>query len=377
MNGEPLRVLALATYPDHAAATRYRVSQYTPLLAEMGIAVDVRPFLTNRVFARMYDRAYALATAGGIAAGVARRTGDVVRLGKFDVAFVQREAALVGPPVVEWLVQRRMPMVLDLDDATYLSRPSDVYGPLTSLLKWSGKTDRLIDWSTQVTAGNAAVASYAAGRGKPATILPTIVDVERWTPRERTDRGDLVIGWMGTHSTFAYFRMLFPVLRRLAERHRVRVRIVGAGVDQVPLDGIHVELLPWSLDREIADVQSFDVAVYPILADAWAEGKSGFKSIQYLSCGVPYVASPVGAAAEIGVPGRTHLEATTEDEWVSALSRLLEDGELRTRMGRAGRAYAVEQYSLPRAAASLGKVLRDVAQQKSDRPPRSGRLRSC
>ncbi|MGH9172957.1 MAG: glycosyltransferase family 1 protein, partial [Vicinamibacterales bacterium] len=118
-----LRVLALATYPELGASTRYRILQYVPLLAEHGIGVDVRPFLTDHAFAGLYDTRQVLRSAAGVLAGVGRRIGDVLRLGRYDLVFVQREAALIGPPLVEWFAHRRLPLVLDLDDATYLDRP--------------------------------------------------------------------------------------------------------------------------------------------------------------------------------------------------------------------------------------------------------------
>src|SRR5688572_12938466 len=133
-----LRVLALATYPELGASTRHRVLQYAPLLAEEGIALDVRPFLSNRVFAGLYDKRNRVQSAMGVLAGIGRRTLDAIRLGSYDLVFVQREAALVGPPLFEWLARRRVPLVLDLDDATYLDRPSDVYGPLVGAIKWPG-----------------------------------------------------------------------------------------------------------------------------------------------------------------------------------------------------------------------------------------------
>src|SRR6185436_15761049 len=122
------------------------------------------------------------------------------------------------------------------------------------------------------------------------------------------------------------------------------------------VDGVEAEMRPWSLEREVEDLQSFDVAVYPIAADEWARGKSGFKAIQYLSCGIPYVASPVGIVESIGTSGVTHLEARSEDEWFDRLSILLADAALRERMGEAGRRYAVEHYSTQRAAATLTDI---------------------
>ncbi|MBV8520370.1 MAG: glycosyltransferase family 4 protein [Acidobacteria bacterium] len=358
----------MSTYPEHAAATRYRLLQYVAPLAAEGIALDVRPFLTDRVFDTLYDRRRMLRTAGGITAGIVRRACDVTRLGAYDAAFVQREAALIGPPFFEWLVQRRMPLVLDLDDSTYIGQRSDVFGVVAALLKSRKKPERLIRWSEHVVCGNPTIAAYVAQFGVPTTVLPTIVDVARFVPRATPGDGVPVIGWIGTHSTFAYFRRLVPLLEALARRERFRVRIVGAGVDDVRIAGVEVESLPWKLERELADLQSFDVAVYPIASDAWAAGKSGFKAIQYLSCGIPYVASPVGVTADIGVAGETNFFATTDDEWIDALARLLRDAELRAAMARRGRAYAVEHYSRARTAEVLAGVLRAAAEKKRSRP---------
>jgi len=362
-----VRVLAMPALPRFAAATRYRILQYIPLLGEEGIDVDVRPFLTDRAFACLYDRRRAIRTSLGLVAGSGRRLVDAVRLGGYDVVWVQREAALIGPPVIEWLAHRRRALVLDLDDAIYLPPPRSVFGPLAPMLRGRGKADRLIGWCDHAVCGNPTIAAYVTGRGVPATIVPTLVDTGRFTPRAAPRSGELVVGWMGTHSTLEYLRPLLPVFRRLAERHRFRLRIVGGGPVTVAVDGVAVEMRPWSLERELEDLQSFDVAVYPLADDEWARGKSGFKAIQYLSCGIPYVASPVGVVADIGTPGVTHFAARSDEEWFERLSILLADAALRERMGQAGRRFAVEHYSTRRAAATLATVFRTVVEERRRR----------
>jgi glycosyltransferase involved in cell wall biosynthesis len=361
----PLRVLALATYPRLAASTRHRVLQYIDLLAEQGVDVDFRPFLSDRVFAGMYERANAFRTSTGILTGLARRLRDVASLSRYDVLFIQREAALIGPPLIEWHAHRRLPVVLDLDDSTYIERPSSVYGALARVLKWHSKTARMIPWVDHVVAGNPTIARYAEDRGIPASVLPTMVDLDVFRPRtSRNDDVPLTLGWIGTHSTYAYLQTIIPVLERLARVHRFRLKIVGSGSREA-VARLDVEYLPWALDRELYDLQSFDVGLYPIVDDAWAEGKSGFKSIQYLSCGIPFVATPAGVVAEIGIPGTTHFEARTDEQWERALITLLTDGALRRRMGNAGRRFAVEHYCVRAAAQHLAKTFREVAENRS------------
>jgi glycosyltransferase involved in cell wall biosynthesis len=363
-----VRVLALPALPELAAATRYRILQYVPLLAELGIRVDFSPFLTNRTFAGLYDRARAVRTAVGMLAGSGRRLIDAARLGSYDLVWVQTQTALIGPPVLEWLAHRRSALVLDLDDPTYIERQSSVFGAFASILKGRGKADRIIRWCDHAICGNPTVAAYIGGKGVPTTVLPTLVDTHRFTPRAVRPPGEIVLGWMGTHSTFEYLLTLLPVVRRLAAAHRFRLRIIGSGRADLHVDGVNIEMLPWALEREVEDLQSCDVAVYPIATDEWAQGKSGFKAIQYLSCGIPYVASPVGIVASIGTPGITHLEARSEEEWFDGLSRLLTDAAVRDEIGKAGRRYAVEHYSTRQAAATLAGVFRTVAEKRRGRP---------
>lgn len=360
-----MKVLALASYPVEAASTRYRVAQFIEPLAEQGITLTVHPFLDSRLLDSLYQRAEWPRTALGLMRAALRRTGVLWRAHQADVLFVQREAMMFGPPLVEWLAMRvgRCPMVLDLDDATYVSYLSPTYGRLGSALKWFSKTNDLIRWAKIVTCGNRAIAEYVTARGKQATIIPTVVDTERFRPRVELNAGSNtnrvpVIGWVGTHSTYPYLASVFPALQRLAEDHRFRLKVVGAGREEISIPGVEVENLAWNLEREIADFQSFDIGLYPILEDDWSVGKSGFKSVQYMAVGVPFVTTPVGACAEIGTPNVTHLFATNQDEWFTALSQLLSDEKLRHRMGVAGRQHAVDHYTVAVQTAKLADVFR-------------------
>jgi glycosyltransferase involved in cell wall biosynthesis len=361
-----MKVLALASYPVEAAATRYRLTQYVAPLGERGVELEVRPFLSSRLFASLYRRGQLPRTAAGLARAALSRVFDVGAARRADVVLVQREAMMFGPPVVEFLSTRLggRPLVLDLDDATYVAYTSPTYGRLASALKWFSKTDDLIRWARVVTCGSRAVAEYVESKGGRAVLVPTVVDTDLFRPAQRGGEDDTatpLVGWVGTHSTFPYLESIFPVLEELARSHRFRLKIVGAGREAVSVAGVEVENLPWELAREVADFRSFDVGLYPVVPSEWAAGKSGFKSVQYMSVGVPFVASPVGASAEIGEPNVTHFLAATRDEWLASLSRLVADVALRRRMGAAGRAHALAHYTVPAQADKLASALREAA----------------
>lgn len=362
-----MKVLALASYPIEAAASRYRLYQYIAPLAERGITLTIRPFFNSTLFANLYRRHALPQTAIGLLMASLRRLGDVIAGSKADVILVQREAMILGPPLIEWLSTQaiKRPLVLDLDDATYVPYTSPTYGTIGKKLKWFSKTDDLISWASIVTCGNRAIAEYVTNRGRRAKIIPTVVDTDVFRPSQRRHEDNLIVGWIGTHSTFPYLETIFPVLQELAAEHKFILRIVGSGKNEVVIPGVNVENLEWQLPREVEHFQSFDIGLYPIVsglyAQQWEAGKSGFKAIQYMAVGVPYVASPVGAIKEIGEPGVTHLVARERNEWLNSLQRLLTDAALREKMGQAGREHALRYYGLSAQADKLAEALREAA----------------
>ncbi len=366
-----MKVLALASYPVEAAATRFRLHQFVAPLAARGINLEIHPFLTSKQFQELYRRDAVLGVAAGLVKSGMQRFFQIAAAQKADIVLVQREAMLLGPPVVEWILTHglRRPMVLDLDDATYVSYESPTYGAFSKRLKWFSKTDDLIKWATIVICGNRSIAEYAGSKGARTRIIPTVVDTEIFKPVARQDwQAPLVLGWIGTHSTFPYLESIFPVLSSLAERFDFRLKVVGSGRDRITLPGVMIENLAWAMDREVRDFQSIDVGLYPIDAKLysgkWAQGKSGFKAVQYMAVGVPFVATPVGGSAEIGEPGVTHFFASTNDEWYRSLERLMSDPNQRVKMGAAGRAHAVAHYGLEDQADRLAQALVEAAQSR-------------
>jgi glycosyltransferase involved in cell wall biosynthesis len=354
-----MRVLALASYPLEAASSRYRILQFVDPLAERGIDVRFSSFLDSDLFAALYAPKKLLPRVPLLAWRTLARVAGAWRAARADAVFVQREAMLAGPPVVEWIAARllRRPMVLDLDDATWLAYDSPVYGRAASWLKWPSKTDRLIRWARVVVCGNPNIAAHVRELGAEAVVVPTVVDLRVFKPLDALPREVPAIGWIGTHGTFPFLERLLPLFERLAREQRFRLTIVGSGRDNVRVRGVDVDCRPWRLDREAEDFRALDVGVYPIADDAWSAGKSGFKAVQYMACGVPFVMSPVGVCATMGVAGETHFLARSDEEWLGALRRLLADAELRRRMGRAGRAFAEAHYALAAQAEALAAIL--------------------
>ena len=89
-----------------------------------------------------------------------------------------------------------------------------------------------------------------------------------------------------------------------------------------------------------------DIGLMPLEDDSWSEGKCGFKIIQYLALGIPAVASPVGVNKTIVEDGHNGFLCVTEADWYRRLELLLQDPQLRSRLGEAGRRKMQQQYSI-------------------------------
>jgi len=339
-------LLALVPSPSASASTRFRVEQFGPALAAAGVDLVVRPFLDDEGFRVLYSRGAPWRKLRAAALAVVRRLGDLVRAQNADAVLVHREAALVGPPILEWAIARAIgrPILFDLDDAIWVPYASPTYGAfLSRLFKSPGKTHFTLGAAAAVICGNPYVRDYAARYNARVALIPTVVDTDVFCPRPAHNPVP-VLGWIGTHSTVQYLRAIVPALRRLGRDRRFVLRVVGGELPDT--SGLEVEHRPWALEREVADFQSLDIGLYPLVEDAWSVGKSGFKAIQYMATGVPVVASPVGVTNDIISDGRTGFLARDEDAWVRHLAALLDDAALRRRLSEAGRAEVVAHWSL-------------------------------
>jgi hypothetical protein len=127
------------------------------------------------------------------------------------------------------------------------------------------------------------------------------------------------------------------------------------------------------MDAEAEDFRSFDIGVYPLVDDRWNARKSALKAVQYMASAVPFVMSPVGICATMGVPGETHLLATTDEEWLTALRRLLTDADCARGWDRAGGRFAEESYSLDVATDALANVFLKTQTESAQFAPKCAR----
>ena len=348
-----MRVCALTLYGPLAASTRQRFIQYAPFLADAGISLEVIPLLEDTYVANIgsgqkTDFQHIIATYG-------KRIHMLLMKRDFDLLWVHIELFPYLPFIFERLAfVPKVPVVVDMDDAffhRYDTHPSRFVRAVLG-----SKFKSFFSRVAGCTAGNTYLNNYMSRYCDTTIILPTVVDTDIYKPAEHTsdDSERSVIGWLGSPTTWQNVRPIVPIiLERDAQFH-----VVGANGGAMIAAGI--TSIPWAEASEVNELQRMDVGIMPLIDLPFQRGKCGYKLIQYMACGIPVVASPVGVNSEIVSHGKNGFLASSDSEWAEALDTLLTNPSLRYAMGQEGRRIVEKRYSLEVQQTRLASFLSSI-----------------
>ena len=336
---ERKRQSAFLTSRFEKPSYRFRVQQYIPFLRKNGVICDSiivpDPILGRwSLFSNLSD---------------------------YDIVFLQKK-------LLRWLDRRILcsaarHLVYDFDDAI-------MYKELGLKSKLCRKRRRRLRATLKISdivlAGNDFLCRWAANYCHRAICFYTAVDTERYSPGPHNDHETVVIGWSGSRSTNPYLNMVLPILGRVAQDHRIKLRIVSDTQDGINLKlckGLQAEFSPWDPATEVAELRGFDIGLMPMPDNEWSRGKCALKALLYMACGVPSVCSPVGAVKGIITDGENGFTASSEEDWYSRLKRLITDGQLRRGIAEKGRKVVLVNHSLSVQAPRLLRLFRGLCKE--------------
>lgn len=343
-------VFFMVPYPyGKAPSQRFRFEQYFSILEKNGFSYVVKSFYSDKTWVILHQEGYILSKMCRIIASFFIRFSQLFRLRKHDFVFLHREAAPIGPPIFEWIIVKilRKKVIYDFDDAIWLPNYSEA-NSFFQKLKYYGKVRSIIRWSYKVSTGNTYLAEYAKVINQNVTVNPTTIDSDNYHNPQlysvNQAKNKTVIGWTGTLTTGKYLSFLTPILEKLAEEFDFEFHVISNEIPPFQLKNLH--FIKWKKESEIEDLLKFDIGVMPLTDDKWAKGKCGFKALQYMSLGIPTIASPVGINTEIIDEGINGFLCTTEEEWYKALFYFLSDSQNREKMHVAAREKIISNYSV-------------------------------
>ncbi|MEW6255304.1 MAG: glycosyltransferase family 4 protein [Pseudomonadota bacterium] len=354
-----MRITILSRYSRLGASSRLRTMQYVPALEKAGFDVEVFSLFDDGYLQALYEGR----RQHQVFHHYVRRVAQCFTARASDVLWVEKEVL----PWCPWAVESRIlpsgvPIVSDYDDALFHRYDMHSSELVRKLL--GRKIDKVMAGSTLVTAGNAYIAERARGAGSACVeIVPTVVDAELYQPRRVAPAvGALRIGWIGTPQTWGkYGAPLMPLFSDLASQAGAKFRLVGAS-PQPKVEGAF-EFVPWSEAGEVSAIQEMDIGIMPLADSPWERGKCGYKLIQYMACGLPVVATPVGVNSQIVEHGINGFHAVADREWRDGLSALLSNANLRAAMGSSGRVKVERQFSIQVQGPRVARMLKSVVER--------------
>jgi glycosyltransferase involved in cell wall biosynthesis len=357
-----MRVLVLTPYRyGTTAGPRSSFELWERVLREVGISLDYAVFETDRLAEIIYQRGRVADKALEMGRAYASFWPKVRRARDYDAVLVNREATLIGPALFErWVVRQGKPLIYLLDDPLYIPYRSPSNGWL-SYLKFFGKVKTLCRLSAVVVANSPSHVAFARKHNPNVWEIPSVVDAEvytGWMPHADRENGRVCVGWSGSPSTIGNLQVICRPLEDLSERGDVELLLIGArdfGLPGVPHTGVE-----WRAESEVDDLRRLEVGLVPVPHTPWTPHKFYLKLIQYMALGIPPVATPLGSNPVVIEEGRTGFLASDDESWRQAVQRLVDDPELRERVGKQAAEVAHRRYTLQANAEKIVAAFRSA-----------------
>lgn len=342
------KIFVICPFPeDQAAGQRLKYEQFFNHWKENGYEIDVSSFMDEKMWAIVYKERNYLKKMFGTVRGYLRRVRDIFILRNFDLIYIFMWVTPFGSSFFERIYRRLSNrLVYDIEDNTLIPQ-SNSLNPIMKLLKGVEKVEFLIKTADHVITSSPFLNAdcLKLNKKKSCTFISDAMDIDRFSPKNSySNDNTVVIGWTGTFSSVVYLDLLRDVFFQLNKRIKYRLRIIGNFEYNIP--GIDLEVIQWTKEKEIEDLQGIDIGIYPLTQDKWVLGKSGLKAIQYMALGLPTVATNVGTTPRIIKHMENGWLVRTEEEWIVALETLIKTPSLRCKMGELARNTIVENYSL-------------------------------
>jgi glycosyltransferase involved in cell wall biosynthesis len=307
------------------ASTRYRIQPIYERLAQVGHQVE---FVSTEL-------------------GLLPKLKLARRANHYDLVFIQRK--LFPAWFVRLLKRRAGRLVFDFDDAIFLKSSGE-----SSPSRYR-KFQATCQAADLILAGNEYLATQSRKLSTKVQVVPTTVDTAAYET-DAVKASAITLVWIGSSSTRRYLDMLTPVLDSLSQR-RPNLMLKVIADFEFRLDGLKVENIQWSSEQEVAELTSSHIGIAPMINNGWTRGKCALKVIQYMAAGLPVVSDRCGANQEVILASETGYLADNENDWIEAITKLIDNEDLRTQMGVAGRARAQQLYDMKRVTSQVADQL--------------------
>ena len=362
-----MKILFLTAYSKSGASSRTRVYDYYPYFKKNGIdficicfsleylhilsqsdrAIDKLAYKVSIIFLRLFKILQSLIYAPF-----------------YDIVFIQK---ITFPFYLEKILRLlNKNIIFDFDDAIFTHEDTK-----DNFLNKAIFYFQKVNFINMLKVAKCCIVENDYNKNIALQFCPFVeiitgpIDTEKYFIKKKDGVGSTVIGWTGSKSTTKYLYEIKDALKEIFDKYDVIFKFIGAK-DNFKIHGVNFQIEKWDLKNEVSQIQSFDIGIMPLPENDWTKGKGGYKLLQYMASGIPAVASPVEINKEIIEDGINGFLAENRNEWVEKISILIEDRELRKKMGLLARKKMEEEYSLINASKKIIDIFKIIKSNGKD-----------
>jgi glycosyltransferase involved in cell wall biosynthesis len=345
-----MKAIFFLKYARSGASSRIRVLQYVKYFEEEGVDCHINYILSDKYIENIYSNRRV--NYFEIFINYAKRLKAIFGIRKYNVVWVEKELFPGFPSFVELILNKlKVRLIVDYDDPVFHSYDLNNNFLVRLLLK--KKIDKVMTYASTVIVGNSYISERAErAKAKDIVLVPSVIDIKKYEIYPEIQRGERkIIGWIGTPHTLPYLEILEEVFVEISRTYKISLFLCG--VKSYFINRVDVRTFPWEEKNEVDFLNSIDIGIMPLKNDAWDKGKCGYKLIQYMACGKPVIASPIGINKEIVANGINGFLANGPEEWKKSFVSLINNDSLCKKMGRESRRIVEERYSVQQY---IGKI---------------------
>ena len=326
--------LLIVTNNPHRASFKQRIEVYLGILQANAITCDVEK----------------------LPSGSWSRRKLFKRAKEFDGVFLHKKGLNVNDGF--WLRKYSKKIIYNFDDAVMYSDKRPDRDSRSHFILFR----RSVKLADMVIVGNSYLAEHALRFNSNVKILPIGLKVSDYKlDGPLKNDGKIRLVWIGSKSTLSYLAAIKPALEEIGARfNNVILHIVCD--EFLNLENMPVEKRLWSKENRSIDLAGSDIGLAPLPNNRFTKGKCSFKVLEYASTGLPVVASPIGTNSDYIRDNVTGFLVTDTQGWVERIAQLIENRELRKKMGQKGRAHA-EKFDVSIIGKQLAELIKECLQK--------------
>lgn len=332
-------IVYFTKYARNGASSRLRSYQYIDVLnQEPNLKVTVQNLFPEQYITKLYNNQSVKKIA---LFSYIKRFFFLFTVFRFDKVVIEKELFPYLPAWAEIILEfLGVHYLVDYDDAIFHNYDTH---PNKWVKRFLGnKIKTVIKKADVVIVGNSYLKDYALkAKAKKCFTIPTVIDISKYPEKNKLNNNLLTVGWIGTPKTIG---LLQGNLNHI-ENNDLKFNWITIGGKLEKTKNPYT-FLYWTENTEVQNIHKLDIGLMPLLDSDFEKGKCGYKLIQYMACGIPVIASAVGANNEIVSDGANGFLVNTPEDWTKHLSFFINTPDQLNHMGQMARKTVENKYTL-------------------------------